>query len=384
MLSVMSSRRSALLGMLVALMVLIAVPRAASAYDVAAEAAILLDVQSGQVLHEQNADEPLPPASMSKLMTVLMVFERLEEGSLALDDTLPVSKKAWRKGGSKMFVEVGDRVRVDDLLRGIIVQSGNDACIVIAEGLAGSEEAFAEQMTARARELGLENTSLKNASGWPHPEHRMSVRDLAKLARIIIEEHPDYYDIFAEMEFEYNGIRQHTRNPLLYRDIGADGLKTGYTENAGYGLAASAVRDGRRLISVIAGAETPGARARESERLLEYGFRNFTNYQLFTAGEPVDEADVWLGDSPTVPLMLKDDVLVSLSPEGRRNLEVKLIYEGPIPAPVRDGAEVAHLEITAPGLEAQRVPLYAGNEVRAAGVFGRVSSALGYLIWGPS
>lgn len=384
MLSVMSSRRSALLGVLVALMVLIAVPRAASAYDVAVEAAILLDVQSGQVLHEQNADEPLPPASMSKLMTVLMVFERLEEGSLALDDTLPVSKKAWRKGGSKMFVEVGDRVRVDDLLRGIIVQSGNDACIVIAEGLAGSEEAFAEQMTARARELGLENTSLKNASGWPHPEHRMSVRDLAKLARIIIEEHPDYYDIFAEMEFEYNGIRQHTRNPLLYRDIGADGLKTGYTENAGYGLAASAVRDGRRLISVIAGAETPGARARESERLLEYGFRNFTNYQLFTAGEPVDEADVWLGDSPTVPLMLKDDVLVSLSPEGRRNLEVKLIYEGPIPAPVRDGAEVAHLEITAPGLEAQRVPLYAGNEVRAAGVFGRVSSALGYLIWGPS
>jgi len=369
---------------LLALLCLGLLPGPAQAYDTPAKAAILIDLQSDQVLFAKNPDQPLPPASMSKLMTALMVFERLEEGTLSLDDRLPVSEKAWRKGGSKMFVEVGDRVRVEDLLRGIIVQSGNDACIVVAEGLAGSEEAFAEQMTARARELGLENTTLKNASGWPDPEHRMSVRDLATVARMIIEKYPQYYEFYSEKEFEYNGIRQYSLHPLLYRDVGADGLKTGYTENAGYGLTASAIRDGRRLVMVVAGLRTPGQRARESERLLEYGFRNFNNYVLFEGGEPVDEADVWLGNRSTVPLVPTDDVVVSLTREGRRNLEVKLVYTGPIPAPVSSGARVARLEIDAPGLEPRRIPLQAGEEVQAANLFGRMSSALGYLIWGPS
>jgi D-alanyl-D-alanine carboxypeptidase (penicillin-binding protein 5/6) len=317
-------------------------------------------------------------------MTVLMVFERLADGSLSLDDTFAVSEKAWRKGGSKMFVEVGSRVRVEDLLHGIIVQSGNDACIVVAEALGGSEEVFAEQMTRRARELGLTNSTFKNASGWPDPEHLMSTRDLARLATIIIENYPEHYEIFGQKEFTFGGIRQYTRNPLLYREIGADGLKTGFTDDAGYGLTASAVRDGRRLVMVIAGLERPAERARESERLLEHGFRDFKNYQLFTRGDSVGDADVWLGNTGTVPLVVEDDVWVSLTAEGRRDLEVKVAYDGPIPAPVVDGSQLAQLEITAPGLEPRRVSLIAGEAVQAANVFGRVTSAIGYLIWGPS
>jgi D-alanyl-D-alanine carboxypeptidase (penicillin-binding protein 5/6) len=241
----------------------------ANAFETPARAAILVDLQSDQILYAKNADEPLPPASMSKLMTAFMVFEQLEEGRLSLDDTLPVSEKAWRKGGSKMFVEVGSRVRVEDLLRGIIVQSGNDACIVVAEALGGSEEAFAEQMTARARELGLTHTTLKNASGWPDPEHLMSVRDLATLARTLIERFPNYYTLYSEKEFTFNGIRQYSRNPLLHRDSGADGLKTGYTEESGQCLAAVVRRDGRTLAAILLDAQDPAGQA---EKLLEAGF----------------------------------------------------------------------------------------------------------------
>jgi D-alanyl-D-alanine carboxypeptidase (penicillin-binding protein 5/6) len=356
----------------------------ANAFETPARAAILVDLQSDQVLYAKNADEPLPPASMSKLMTAFMVFEQLEEGRLSLDDTFPVSEKAWRKGGSKMFVEVGSRVRVEDLLRGIIIQSGNDACIVVAEALAGSEEAFAEQMTVRARELGLTHTTLKNASGWPDPEHLMSVRDLATLARTLIERFPNYYTLYSEKEFTFNDIRQYSRNPLLHRDVGADGLKTGYTEEAGYGLTASAVRDGRRLVLVLAGLERAGDRGREAERLLDYGYRQFKSYQLFSAGEAVGQAGVWLGSEATVPLVLEQDVVISLTPEGRRDLEVKVVYDGPIPAPVVKGARVAELEIVAPGIEPRRLPLVANKEVRAANLLSRVTSALGYLIWGPS
>ena len=356
----------------------------AQAYETLARAAILIDHDTGQVLYAKNADEPIPPASMSKLMTVLMVFERLHDGRLHLDDELTVSEKAWRMGGSKMFVEVGKRVKVGDLLRGIIVQSGNDACIVVAESLAGSEEAFAEQMTARAHELGLTQTTLKNASGWPDPGHVMSVRDLATLANIIISEYPEYYEMFSETEFEFNGIRQYARNPLLRGDVGADGLKTGHTEDAGYGLTASATRDGRRLILVVAGLETPGQRARESERLLEHGFRDFKAYELFHAGQTVESAPVWLGDQETVPLITDQSVVLTLTPEARRALEVKVVYDGPVPAPVAMGAPVAQLEITAPGIEPRRVPLIAGEEIQEAGLLGRMSSALGYLIWGRS
>jgi D-alanyl-D-alanine carboxypeptidase (penicillin-binding protein 5/6) len=212
----------------------------ASTFETPARAAILVDLQSHQVLFAKEPDVPLPPASMSKLMTAFMVFERLKDGRLKLDDTFPVSEKAWRKGGSKMFVEVGARVRIEDLLHGILIQSGNDACIVVAEALGGSEEAFADMMTARAREIGLTHSTFKNASGWPDPDHLMSVRDLAMLAQIMIEQFPEYYPIFSQTEYTYNGIRQHSRNPLLNHDLGVDGLKTGHTDMAGYGLTASA------------------------------------------------------------------------------------------------------------------------------------------------
>jgi D-alanyl-D-alanine carboxypeptidase (penicillin-binding protein 5/6) len=378
------SRRHLVVLGLCALLLGAAPPARAEAYETPAQAAILIDLQSGQELYAKNPDMPLHPASMSKLMTVLMVFERLADGSLSLDDTLPVSEKAWRKAGSKMFVEVGSRVRVKDMLRGIIVQSGNDACIVVAEALGGTEEAFSEQMTRRGRELGLTHSTFKNASGWPDPGHLMSARDLAKLATIIIEKYPQYYKIFGEKEFTFNNIRQHARNPLLYQDIGADGLKTGHTEEAGYGLTASAVRDGRRLVMVLAGLQGPKDRAREAERLLDYGYRNFKNYQLFTRGDAVAQADVWLGSAGSVPLLVAEDVWVSLSADGRRDLKVKVVYDGPIPAPVADGSEVAALDITASGLEPRRVPLIAGQGVQAAGMFGRVTNAIGYLIWGPS
>jgi D-alanyl-D-alanine carboxypeptidase (penicillin-binding protein 5/6) len=356
----------------------------ATTFDTPARAAIMVDLQSHQVLFAKNPDEPLPPASMSKLMTAYMVFERLKDGRLSLDDTFPVSEKAWRKGGSKMFVEVGARVRIEDLLHGILIQSGNDACIVVAEALGGSEEAFAEMMTKRAHEIGLTHSTFKNASGWPDPEHLMSVRDLATLAQIIIERFPEYYSIFSQKEYTYNGIHQYSRNPLLNHDLGVDGLKTGHTDTAGYGLTASAVRDGRRVVFVLAGLERASQRASEAERLLEYGYREFKNYKLFAAGDTVEKANVWLGNHSSVPLVLQQDVVVSLTTEGRRGLEVKVAYDGPIPAPVVEGDQLAELEITAPGIEPRRLPLTAGETVRAANLFGRVTSALGYLIWGPS
>ena len=293
-------------------------------FETAARAAFLIDLETDQILYEKNADQPIPPASMSKLMTAYMVLEQLEDGRLKMDDTLPISEKAWKKGGSKMFVEVGKRARIDDLLRGIIVLSGNDACIVVAEGLAGSEENFARDMTEKGREIGLTDSTFMNASGWPHPEHRMTARDLATLARRLIEDFPEYYDMFAERDFEYSGIRQPNRNLLLGRVRGVDGLKTGHTEEAGYGLVASAIRDDRRLISVAVGLDSPEARALENERLLEYGFRRFRNYSLMTKGQAIEHASVWLGREPTVPLVVDRDVKISMSERARRALKVKL------------------------------------------------------------
>jgi serine-type D-Ala-D-Ala carboxypeptidase (penicillin-binding protein 5/6) len=369
----------------VAVLAVVLLATRAEAFETEAEAAILIDHTSGQVLFTKNADRPWPPASMSKLMTAFMVFERLQQGTLSLDDQLPVSEKAWRKGGSKMFVEVGTRVRVQDLLRGIIVQSGNDACIVVAEAIGGSEERFAEMMTERGREIGLTGSTFKNASGWPDEGHLMTVRDLATLAQRIITEFPDYYEYYSEREFTYNGIRQYSRNPLLQAGIqGVDGLKTGFTNESGYGLVASAEREGRRLVLVLAGLPTSGARAREAERLLEHGFREFQAYALFAAGETVDEADVWLGRQSRVALVAERDVVVSLARDARRDMTARVVYAGPVPAPIEAGQTIARLEITAPGIEPLVIPLQAAEPVETAGILGRITSAIGYLIWGPS
>ena len=354
----------------------------ALALETSARQAILIDDATGAVLFEKNADERMPPSSMSKIMTAYMVFERLADGSLKLDDTLPVSEKAWRKGGSKMFVELGARISVEDLLRGIIVQSGNDAAIVVAEGLAGDEEIFATAMTDRARELGLTSSTFRNASGWPDEDHLTTVRDLARLAQLTVHNFPQYYSYYAESSFTYNGIRQGNRNPLLYKKIGADGLKTGHTVDAGYGLTASVVRDGRRLILVMNGLESAGKRAREAERLIEYGYREFTNYTLLEAGETVVEADVWLGEAARVPLVLDAPLVTTLRRKARRGMVVTVVYDGPIPAPIARGTPIATLVVTAPEAEPIEAPLLAGADVAKLGPIRRIGAAIGYLVWG--
>ncbi len=355
---------------------------AAAAIETSAKLAFMIDVATDTVLFEKNADQSMPPASMSKLMTAYMVFERLANGNLKLDDSLPVSENAWRKGGSKMFVKVGDRVSIEDLLRGIIVQSGNDACIVVAEGLSGSESAFADAMTRRAREIGLQRSTFRNATGWPDPQHVMTPRDLAVLAKRIIQDFPQYYHYYSEKTFTYAGIRQGNRNPLLYRNMGADGLKTGHTEASGYGLTASAKRGDRRIILVLNGRESVRPRSQEATRLLEWGFREFDNLSLFKAGETVTDADVWLGIAPTVPLVVEQDVVVTLSQAARRTMLVSVVYDGPIPAPIRQGTPLARVRIASADTETIEVPLVAGAGVERLGFFGRLASAAGYLLWG--
>ncbi len=315
-------------------------------------------------------------------MTVYMVLERLAEGSLTLEDTFSVSEKAWRMGGSKMFVSVNTRVSVADLLRGIIVQSGNDACVVVAEGLSGTEEAFAAEMTTRGREIGLRDSTFLNASGWPEEGHVMSARDIATLSALIIEAFPQHYRIFGEKNFTYNDIRQGNRNPLLYKELGADGLKTGHTEAAGYSLAGSAIRNGRRLILVITGLDSVNRRAREAERLLDWGFREFANYALLEAGETVTEADVWLGRSASVPLVVERDLVVTMARKARRAMTASVRFEGPVPAPISKGAPVGTLVIEASESAAIEVALLAGEDVPRLGAFGRLGAALNHLLWG--
>ncbi len=376
------SLRTALLGLAVAGLAALLGASPAWAVETTAREAFLIDATTGRVLLEKDADVSMPPASMSKIMTTYMVFERLEDGRLSLDDELLVSEKAWRKGGSKMYVEVDKMARVEDLLRGVIVQSGNDACIVLAEGLSGTEEAFAEEMTRKGREIGLTGSSFTNSTGWPDPNQRMTARDLATLAQRIIADFPDYYHYYVETEFTYAGIRQWNRNPLLYKSLGADGLKTGHTEEAGYGLTASAVQGDRRLILVLNGLQSRKARAEESARLIGWAFREYGNYALFKPGETVEEAPVWLGAAPFVPLVAGDGVTVTLSRKARRDMQVKVVYEGPIPAPIAPGQELARLVISAPGEDTVVVPLQAGAAVERLGVLGRATAALEYLVFG--
>ncbi len=346
--------------------------------------AFMIDTQTGAVLMEKDANTPMPPASMSKLMTVYMIFDRLKSGRLSLDDKFQVSEKAWRMGGSKMFVMVNTRVSVHDLLRGIIVQSGNDACIVVAEGLSGSEEAFADAMNHKAKEIGLTNSSFKNSTGWPADGHYMSAHDLAVLAMKIINEFPEYYPIFAEKEFTYNKIKQGNRNPLLYKDFGSDGLKTGHTEASGYGLTASAVRNGRRLVLVVNGLSSMRERSSESARLLDWGFRETQNYALFKKGDQVDQAAVWLGNAPTVGLVVDKGVTLTLPRRAREGMKVKLSYTNPLNAPIAKGAQVGRVVISIPGRSDMELPVVAGSDVERLGLFGRLNAALQYLLWGKS
>lgn len=360
---------------------------AQSAFNTRASHAVIMDYETGEVLFSKGGDVAMPPASMSKLMTALMVFEALENGQLALDTSLPVSENAWRRGGaasgsSTMFLDVNSRAAVSDLIRGIIVQSGNDACIVVAEALGGTEENFAQMMTERAQELGLSSASFANATGWPHPEHRISAGDLARLAQYIVEQFPQYYDIYAQEEFTYNGIRQFNRNPLVGVFEGADGLKTGHTEESGYGLVASAESDGVRRIVVFNGMDSSRDRADEAERLMRAAFSEFEMVELVQSGEVLGEADVYLGQEAQVSLIAAGDIRYGLHRRDADNITVELIYEGPLHAPVAAGDVVGRLEVSLPDGRSLTVPVQTATDVERLGLFGRAGAAFARLIRG--
>lgn len=353
-----------------------------------ARQAIIIDYQTGAVLFEKNADERMPPSSMSKIMTAYMVFKEVKEGRLSLQDEFSVSEKAWRIQGSKMFVPLGGKVKVEDLLRGVIIQSGNDACIVLAEGIAGSEQAFAERMNEEGKRMGLAGSNFRNASGWPDPDHYMTTRDLALLGMHLIKDFPDHYKVYAEKDFTYGTdekgvpIKQGNRNPLLYKNTGADGIKTGHTEAAGYGLTASAVREGRRIVMVLNGMPSMKNRAEESERLLDWAYREFGTYHIAKTGQVMDKVDVWLGEQESVQLVAAQDLFVTLPRRARSQLKVTTAFDAPTPAPVKKGAEIGKLVVTAPGIEPIEAPLVAETDVNKLGFTGRIAAALSYLVWG--
>jgi D-alanyl-D-alanine carboxypeptidase (penicillin-binding protein 5/6) len=371
------------------LVTLVAVSFGADAQRMATPAkyAVLLDTSTGSVLYEKDADTPFPPASMSKLMTVYYAFEAIKQGELALDDEVVVSDETWREWnnrGSTMFLRARDVVTVADLLRGIIVLSGNDACIVLAEHMAGSHEIFVDWLNGKATELGMTNSNFVNANGWPAEGHVMSARDLATLSYRLSVDFPDLYPMFAEREFLYKEFRsnRYNRNPLLGRFPGADGLKTGHTEESGYGLAASAERDGRRLVLVVGGLTSTSERMRESQRLMQYGFRNFSHYPLFRAGETVDYAEVWLGGAATVPLVVGEDVALTMSRRQRAQMKVSIEYLNPVPAPLSKGQKVGDLVIEMPDRATVRQALLAGNDVEEVGGFGKIGAAFQYMLFG--
>ena len=352
-----------------------------AAFETQATSAFVLDYTTGTVLLSKDADVPLPPASMSKLMTLYVAFEAVRDGRLKLDEELRVSEHAMSYTGSTMFLQAGERVKVEDLLRGIIVLSGNDACAVIAEALSpdGTEAGFARFMTERAKALGMTHSAFANANGWPDPRHRMSMRDLAILGTKIIEDFPEFYAMFAEKEFLFDkkeSQNRFNRNPLLGLGIGADGLKTGHTKEAGYGLVGSVKQGARRIVFVISGLQTEQARAREAEAITNWAFRQFTTAQLLEEGQIVAEAEVWMGEQATVQLTAAK-ALNTLVPTGTtdRKVEAEVIYDSPLKAPVMAGDQVGKLIIRPEGLAATEVPLIAAKTVEQGGVMVRLKTA---------
>ena len=362
---------------------------AATAFETKASAAFVLDQTSGTVLLNKNADQPLPPASMSKLMTLYMAFEAVRrgksDGGLDLNEELPVSEHAQSYGGSSMFLRSGETVSVEDLLRGIIVLSGNDACVVIAEALSpdGTEYGFARLMTQRAQQMGMTNSTFSNASGWPQTGHLMSMRDLALLADRLITDFPEFYPLFAEKEFEFDNrvpSNRLNRNPVLTMGIGADGLKTGHTQEAGYGLVGSAKQGDRRVIWVITGLDTVSARAQESQAIVNWAFRQFSMKDVASEGQQFAQADVWMGAAPTVGLVAPEDLSVLMPVLNPDAFEAEVVFTGPIEAPISKGDELAELVFTLEGLSETRLPLVADRDVPRGGFVSRVTTAAKILM----
>jgi D-alanyl-D-alanine carboxypeptidase (penicillin-binding protein 5/6) len=354
-------------------------------FQTAAPYAILIEAESGTVLFEKNADKLNPPASMSKLMTVEVVLHTIAEGKLKLEDEMTVSENAWRKGGapsggSAMFAALNSRLSVDNLLHGVMIQSGNDACITLAEGIAGSELAFAEMMNKRAREIGLTQSHFANATGLHDPDHNMTVRELAKLAQHIIKTYPEVYKYYGEREFTWNKVRQQNRNPLLAMGIGADGLKTGYTKEAGYGLVGSAVNNNLRLILVVNGLKTMKERADESRKLLEWGFRAFESRDLFAKNETIGEAKLYGGAKGRVPLVSPTPVRLLVPRSTSEKLSAKVVYSGPVLAPVEKGQPIGKLKVSRGDNVVLEVPLEAGESVGGGTLHQRAFDAMGELV----
>jgi len=355
----------------------------AQSMQTTAKQAIIVDMGTGMTLLDKNADERMPTSSMSKVMTAYMIFEALQEGRLKTNDMLTVSEKAWQKGGSKMFVEVGKRVSVEDLLKGVIVQSGNDASIVLAEGIAGSEEQFSRIMTMRAKDLGMNNSNFKNASGWPDSEHYSTARDLATLAQRIIVDFPHYYSYYSIKEFTFNGIKQPNRNPLLYHnELGADGIKTGHTDLGGYGLMASGEKDGRRVVMVLNGMATEKERANESVRLLSWSLGNFENIELVKSGQILDSVQTAFAKSNELPLTVGRDIRITIPKGERRGVTLNVKYQSPVIAPVKQGDKIGELVVSVPQIGDFSVHLVAAKDLEKAGFLGRIKGNLINLIKG--
>ena len=360
-------------------------PATASAFESTARQAILVDVTGHRVLYEKNADQHMPTSSMSKMMTIYMVFDALKAGKIKLEDTFTVSEKAWRttykQDESSMFLPIGGQVKVEDLIRGVIIQSGNDATVVLAEGLGGSEAEFVTEMNEKAKQLGMTNSHFVNSNGMPDPEHYSTARDLATLAEHLNADFPEYYHFFGEIEYTYNNIKQGNRNPLLYRaGLGVDGLKTGHTDAGGYGLCASAVRNGRRLVAVVNGLPNMQARADDPAGLIDYGFNEFKAYTLFKPGDTVEHATTWQGVAPTVPLVVDQPATVTMSFAERKGLKAVVDMPETVKAPIAAGQTVGKLVVSVPGLPDQEFPLKTAVAVPRLGFFPRISMAVGYLL----
>ena len=352
-----------------------------NAIESIAKTALLIDLSTGEVLLDKNSEERTYPSSMTKIMTALMAFEKIKDGTLSMDQEFLISKKAWKMGGSKMFIEVDKKVKVSDLLLGVVVQSGNDASIAIAEGISGSEETFAIEMNNLAKKIGLTNTNFVNSSGWPNDNHYTTAKDLAKIAEYTLNEHPELYEMYAITEFTYSGIKQDNRNPLLYSFDGADGFKTGHTQAAGYGLVGSAKRGDRRLLLVLNGLETSRSRAQESLRLMDWGFNNFQLVDFYKQGEIVIEASTWLGKQEKVKLSSQQDISISIPKTHLSDMKVEVLVEEPIPTPISINDQVGFVQISYADKKLQ-YPLLASENIEQKGFFSRITSALYYLVLG--
>ncbi len=363
----------------------------AQSFSTSAPHALLIDAETSTVLFSKEADERIPPASLAKLMTMEVVFNRLKEGTLSLDDTFFVSENAWRKGGansggSTMFAKLNSEIRLEDLIRGVIIQSANDGCIIIAEGLAGTEETFANLMNEQARRIGLEGSNFTNSTGLPDDAQYVTLKDLAKLARHMINEYPEYYKYYSETEFEWNNINQRNRNPLLSMNIGADGMKTGYTDASGYAIVGSAVRDGQRLIAVMSGMSSRKERAEEARKILDWGFRAFEKLNLFDDGEVVGEVGVYGGAEPSVSVAGRGPVEVYLPVGNRDRIRARIAYDYPLMPPVEAGDHIATLKVWIGEELSQETPLYAVDSVDRGDLRRRAIDALKELMtgWIPS